>query len=381
MSTHRHQGCDVARCGLDITVAREEARLPHTVTSLRQYRCVACEGTVLLRRTSNKRYRVPAFFAHTAATTEGGGCTGGGRESQEHLMGKYYLKRYVGYYDFCVGQCSNACGDCTGFVSRPSDVVEVERSAVVGGKRYRYDTMISRRGKPRVAVEVLHTHKTSDVKAEDTRRDGVELVEVCASDILKHVGELRAAKRAGAGSVTLPNAHVRRQLCAACQVCEELLTREREDGFNSLQRQAFQRAREADEAWRSIRDRRYVYRRGNVKCILCMQWRLGNLFLPHGFLRAWVDVPETKWPVGEYLAAHSWFVDAGRRVPRASRCCRACVMNCPGCTEFYPIKFGLRDGMCQTCVAGRRASAVVVEPAETIRAATSCHSKNRICSP
>lgn len=251
----------VAYHGVDIVVAEEEAGLPHSVTGQRRYTCAACEAVLTLRRTRHKRYVVSAFFAHQST---GDGCTGGGLETQAHLQCKYYLKEFVGHYGFCLERCRVCMEKRLSIETEATDLVQIEQTARVEGRRYRYDVLVSRAGRPRVAVEVVHTHASGAKKVEDTRGCGVALVEVHTSTVLRRVELLRRAKAAGA-SVELANALV---VWGTCGRCERRGRRREEDEREQAQAQAQARAQAqgaADQEERARRAERQAERKASAQ--------------------------------------------------------------------------------------------------------------------
>lgn len=437
-----HTGCAAAYYGSDIVVAEVEAELPRSVTMYRRYTCGACHATLTLRRTKHERYSVPAFFAHNAT---GDGCTGGGPETQAHLQCKYYLKEFVGHYGFCLEKCKECREKLLSMETESTDSVQVEQAVRIDGRLYRYDTLIYRKGCPRVAVEVVHTHKTKDVKITDTRECGLALVEVHTSALLDRLDLLRRAK-AGGASVELPNALVVWSMCAPCEdrkqkreAEERVRTQERAQAHaqaqaqareraqaqaqarataleqdeqarqaerkaerkasaqrsepamlerakfmaraqrwpdswfrlvvvvseqdaamaqehwrlwhkrerdedvrqhKKLQRKAFRQAEEAEEACRPLREQPNApYAKTNFKCVECDRWRV--CYPAH--------IQDSKWPPSHYQDLHPWHVDNRRPVPETARCCRACVVECPKCGEWYPLRGALRFGLCRDC--------------------------------
>jgi hypothetical protein len=358
--------CAVGMHGEGIVVAREEALKPRSLTDARQYTCVECKAALILKRTKHERYNVAGFFSHKAVKGSVSGCAGGGPETQDHLMCKYYLKEFVGHYDFRIERCPNwrVCEESLGFRSKPSDIVVLEKSIRIDDRQYKYDTLIYRKGKPVVAVEVCHTHPCGSTKVEDTRKQGIALVEIHTNVLLPMVDKLRDAKTTGT-SVELPNLKEVLQTCGPCEepdswfrlvvvVSEQdtaisaehwHLWRERKRDeeqrqHRKLQHKAFRQAEEAEEACRHLRQQRAPYRPTNFKCVECDRWRIAS-DVHH--------VQDSKWSSGQYRDLHQWYINKGRRLPETARCCRACVVKCPKCGECYPLQGALRFGLCMDC--------------------------------
>lgn len=370
-----HGGCDAAYLGPDIVVAIDEERKPCSVTMHSQYTCAACSADVILRRTKHERYNVSAFFAHKS-DSKTRGCNGGGPETQEHLRCKYYLRKYIGHYDFCVQRCPNykQCKYSMGFVTKPTDLVEIEKTMRVDSKQYRYDLLVSRRGKPVVAMEILHTHVSSIAKIEDTRRHGVALVEIKTSDILQRVEMLYEAKARGSNeTVSLPNQTEVIKICKDClraQRYHELVENEKLDNedswfrlvasvaeleddrfrayrlieehrrYKKLQHKAYRQAEEFEEIHYNQKQRRVMYNKSNFKCGGCLCWRAQDDM--H-------CVFEAKFDRNEYQDLHSWYVDRGLEPPPVARYCSTCVLECPSCGDDYPYQSARRYGLCREC--------------------------------
>lgn len=354
--------CVVARRGDKLVVAGEEALKPLGLTNACRYTCVTCKAVVTLKRTKHERYYVNGFFAHKKIQGSVSACTGGGPETQDHLLCKYYLKEFVGHYDFCVKRCPRwrMCKDVTGLVTKASDLVEVEKSMWIDGRRYIYDVLISRKGKPVVAVEVKNTHACGSQKIEDTRRHGIALVEIRSSEILGKVSALREAK-VNNGRVSFENDTEVKTTCDECERAIEatqwemdsqdswsrllfvtlqwkrITTQEHERLYDErkeleefhrhrkLQYKAYRQAEEAEKAFGPLRGQRAPYNKSNFKCVQCDFWRTPS------DLRG---VHQSKWPARDF---------------RGRGCCRLCVVECPKCGDCYPLQGALRFGLCLDC--------------------------------
>lgn len=336
-----YSGCDAARLGAEIALAIEEAKKPTSVTKHYQYICEFCKGVLLLKRTRHERYNVKAFFAHKP-DSKAGGCNGGGVETQEHLRCKYYLKKYIGHYDFCVERCPNfdRCQDSTGFITKSTDLVEVEKSARIDGKLYKYDLLISRGKKPRVAVEILHTHSSTTTKVEDTRRKGVALVEIKTSDILERV-ELLCQAQTTNTTVTLPNQTEVSQTCAECLELQRLRVTQKLLQYKVLQQKAYRQA-EAVKRARGLdpRNFRSHYDRYSFKCCGCKLWH--KLYML-------CHVSKSKFSNEQFRELHLWHIKNNRVLPEKARYCDECVLKCPGCNDLYTLQHALKYGLCRDC--------------------------------
>ena len=162
----------VAKCGDDIVLAEVEALKPRAETHCKSYVCDFCKNTLDLRRTQHPRYTVTAFFAHKSVNST---CTGGSKESLQHLEAKFWLKHFVGHYNLCLHKCPT-CGPVSFFKSKTDDTVSLEVPQRIEGKTYVYDTVVARADpgglKCALIIEVFHTHKTEEQKIADIRKNG-----------------------------------------------------------------------------------------------------------------------------------------------------------------------------------------------------------------
>lgn len=362
----------IAKCGGDIVLAEEEAKKPPAVTKIKEYTCGECKEELALRRTKHCRYHVKAFFAHKVKTST---CSGGSKESVNHLKAKYYLKQYVGCYEFCLETCA-ACGSL-GFLSRITDQVDVEVSKSIDGRRFVYDTVISRRGKERVAVEVFHSHATDKEKIDITRKAGIEVVEVEAQTVINMLPELKHARQSGT-RVEVPNGlNAYTDMCSGCiqlahsmavydesryDACSEwtaVVWEETKQSYswysrqyaewarylcqcnhNALKRKAFRVAEERANDVQETKRTCYRYEKGFVKCSLCTRW------LPHGKI---CIISREKWTTQEYNKVQSWYMANNQTLPCVAKCCEDCVLRCPDCGDLYPLENALRYGLCFEC--------------------------------
>jgi hypothetical protein len=122
-----------------------------------------------------------AHFAHWSAD----GCCRGGGESEEHREAKQLLRERAGSYYFVTEKCPE-CGEET--LEDCSDgTVNIEVSSE--DRRWRYDCVYTSVRGYSIALEVLHTHATTQQKIEATHRNGVGLAEFRAEDINAMTGE------------------------------------------------------------------------------------------------------------------------------------------------------------------------------------------------
>ena len=121
-----------------------------------------------------------AHFAHYSVE-EGGavvGCRGGG-ESEEHIEAKHRLVETQGQYKFALKTCTecdeNVWEECAG-------KLDIEARSM--DRRWRYDVLLTRSDQTQLALEVYHTHATSEEKVESSALIGVPIAEFRAQDIL-----------------------------------------------------------------------------------------------------------------------------------------------------------------------------------------------------
>ena len=180
----------------------------------RKYLCDCPERhRVCLRRWRGKKRFIQSHFAHLPGTS--GSCRGGG-ESNEHKAAKHRLREAIGTYSFVTRRCPvcraetvETCGDGAIHIEVRSD-----------DKRWWYDCVFRSNTGYSVALEVLHTHATTQEKIEATRKDGMQIAEFCADEI-NSMPEAPAHTR-------LHNLQVLSELCSdECRQTLELQQRER----------------------------------------------------------------------------------------------------------------------------------------------------------
>jgi hypothetical protein len=154
------------------------------------------------------------YFAHIAKRSKQGGgatpvvpqCAGGG-ESLLHRMAKQRLREMVGMYSFAVFRCTE-CGKEERVDTRGCKV-NIEVRSHDG--RWRYDCLLSRGAVKIAALEVVHTHRSSDDKVAAVRASGLEIAEFRVGDVM----ELDCNSDRTAG---IDNLHLRWGRCQVCLV-------------------------------------------------------------------------------------------------------------------------------------------------------------------
>lgn len=345
-------------------------------STARSYVCSECKCALEIRRTTLKadggRYNISAYFAHRRKSST---CTGASGESLEHLRSKYVLQKFLGHYDFCI-ECCETCDDSLGFVTKKSDNLALEQRVVLDDKLFVYDVLI-RRGSGGVAVEVLHTHKTEEPKIETSRKHGLFVVEVSASDVLHAVPRLEQAA-VKADSVTLRNLLKKTHVCAVCQtllvygeqehdtfehwvqtscalereyachltaitlaaVCE-LKRRVNALRLCGLKRKAFEKARLLSDNFEEekMQRKREVFVKGvSFKCSGCGAWETTK----H-------HVHRSKFTEHQYQQLQTWWSRNGLPLPDHVEACDLCTTSCVGCGQDYLLEYACKYGLCREC--------------------------------
>lgn len=135
-------------------------------------------------------------------------CSGSG-ESVDHRMAKHRLREMQGLFTFPVQQCPRCKTvaieeDCSG------GKIHIEVRSV--DAKWRYDCLLVRNDGSKLALEIVHTHYTTDAKVHATRLSGVEIAEFRASEVLNMTS----------AGVRLNNLLVRQVKCLHCMVLEGL---------------------------------------------------------------------------------------------------------------------------------------------------------------
>lgn len=119
---------------------------------------------------------------HSGKSKQAKCCANG--ESEAHRNAKHLLRAMQGSFSFALQQCP----DCRAQVIETCGrgVIDVEIASADG--RWRYDCLLRVDGRPVLALEVVHTHFSSEEKVASTRADGVALVEFRAEDVLRQQG-------------------------------------------------------------------------------------------------------------------------------------------------------------------------------------------------
>ena len=122
----------------------------------------------------NVEYRTPHFSHLPKSNTE---CRGGG-ESAEHKAAKHRLREMRGQYSFVMETCPECKGEMWETCSNGTVGIEV-RSA---DGRWWYDCVYKSDGYE-IALEVFHTHATTQEKIKATRQSGMQLAEFHADEV------------------------------------------------------------------------------------------------------------------------------------------------------------------------------------------------------
>lgn len=359
---------DVAWFTGSLVLAAHEGRKEKVTTKDHKYECTGCRGQLSLCRLTHHRFVKCACFRHKSHTPS---CKGGGPETQLHYMCKYFIQEYVGFYDFCLAACKTPGCDTLGFVSKHNDQVKVEARLKLDGKLYVYDVLLFRKERPRLAIEILNTHKSDAEKISRTRQHGIEIVEIHVQDIVQRLEALKEARhrheQGESVHVTLPNLLQRKELCVAC--CnlkalemiffEEVAEVHRYDSWldalwwthacekhcifiescrvnrkRKLQRLAFSRAEQRQEE-NEMSYKKPKYEKGLMcKCPECEDWvKRDSCF----------DIrPES---AGDTWFNKNKYHDHWKTVA----VCARCAIKCEMCGNPMPLSQALRYGLCLSC--------------------------------
>jgi hypothetical protein len=176
---------------LTVPLARDRSGklvLPSNATKGAEYWCPECEGRV----TFKPCVEITSHFAHKSGDVQG--CTGGTGESAQHKIAKEFLATNIDKFEFqhrCK-ECKEPGGAVARFVGPAITEKRVKGPADTGSNDYVIDVATDS-----AALEVFHTHISSDKKLADLRviYDANSVFEVRAEHIL------RAVERVSKGGV------------------------------------------------------------------------------------------------------------------------------------------------------------------------------------
>ena len=126
-------------------------------------------------------------------------------ESVAHRNAKHALQALQGSFSFALRQCPDCREQVVETCAR--GVIDMEIASDDG--RWRYDCLLRVDGRPVLALEVVHTHFSSEEKVAATRADGVALAEFRVEDVMR-------MQEAGGGWIE--NLQVMVVLCEKCVV-------------------------------------------------------------------------------------------------------------------------------------------------------------------
>ena len=107
-------------------------------------------------------------------------CTNCG-ESSDHRNAKHRLREMQGLFTFIIQSCPR-CKAITLEEDCSSGQISLEVRSV--DKRWRYDCLLYRENGSKIALEIVHSHYTTEEKILSTRLSGIEIAEFRASDVL-----------------------------------------------------------------------------------------------------------------------------------------------------------------------------------------------------
>jgi hypothetical protein len=134
---------------------------------------------------------ITAHFAHFRASDDHSMsvCRKGG-ESAEHVNAKMALKTMAGQFSFVMSRCPECeeeivedCGNGTVVLELRSD-----------DKKWRYDAVYTDANGRATALEVYHSHATTEEKIKSTRSKGMRIAEFSASDVLELAEDCRGGR-------------------------------------------------------------------------------------------------------------------------------------------------------------------------------------------
>lgn len=317
--------------------------------------------------TQSDRYRIDGYFAHTKSCGHGagGGCGGGG-ESEKHARCKYLLRKWIGRYRFLLKSCRcNRSQTQEWECGEGSDGVTIEQVFRAGDSRVFFDACLMRSGKPAVALEVWHTHKTGPEKIAATRAEGIALAEFATTDILDMEKSILEDHH---GSVfELENTNTEYFTCDACvrqkAAWGKVQSERQETEENRINAALKRKAEVAGDGlswggktifeWRDLGRTTALaiktgdeqspvklqkYSQSNVKCMGCNVWTSG-----------WKCICASQFLNHEKRKMFEWYDDNGREWPDVARMCIRCVTVCVSCDENFSLANAIQYGICLRC--------------------------------
>lgn len=170
------------------------------------FECYECKNDLILRKGKIKT----AHFAHK--NDPDSTCTGGGRESAEHIFAKQLLKDDLHKWSF-VQRCPSCHAQTKAPISFPEAngaQAQIEFRIDKGAKHKVVDVMVLGQGFFLAALEVFHTHAVDEEKAAFFAELDIPILEVSAAQIIEaHNNESFVAELLGASN------------CRECKAAEE----------------------------------------------------------------------------------------------------------------------------------------------------------------
>ena len=140
--------------------------------------------SVFVRKPSGKEgvRVITAHFAHFRAPDGKpvSVCRKGG-ESVEHVNAKMALKTMAGKFSFAMNRCPECCASIIENCCNGTVVLELRSD----DRRWRYDAVYTDANGRATALEVYHSHATTEEKILSTRSKGMRIAEFSASNILE----------------------------------------------------------------------------------------------------------------------------------------------------------------------------------------------------
>jgi len=84
----------------------------------------------------------------------------------------------------------------------------------------------------------------------------------------------------------------------------------------------------------------WPYKSGMRKCGDCQKYIIAENIR---------QISKSKFTHQEYCDIQSWWLDIGKTVPTHASMCLRCIMQCPGCDEFFKLSHAEKFGICFDC--------------------------------
>lgn len=182
------------------------------------FECYKCKKPLIL----HKGPIVKPYFAHK--NDPDSTCTGGSRESAEHILAKQLLKDHLHKWSF-VQRCPSCHAQTKATISFPEAngaQAQIEFRIDKGAKHKVVDVMVLGQGFFLAALEVFHTHAVDEEKAAFFAELDIPILEVSAVQIIEaHNNESFVAELLGASNCRECKAAEERKNRRPCLECQQ----------------------------------------------------------------------------------------------------------------------------------------------------------------